>query len=124
MKNRNSIKLINWDEIPSEQVTPKMSRKIIYGNEIMIAKMKFEDGFMVPMHQHHNEQITQVLSGEIRFWLGENESEMIILKAGDVLVIPSNVPHKAQMIGKVEEIDTWSPPRQDWLNGTDSYLKS
>lgn len=124
MKNRNLIKHVNWNEIPTERVTPKMSRKIVYGKEIMIAKMKFEDGFIVPMHQHHNEQITHVLSGEIRFWLGEDESEVIVLKAGDILVIPANVPHKAQMIGKVEEIDTWAPPRQDWLDGTDNYLKS
>ena len=124
MKNRNLIKHVNWNEIPTEQVTPKMSRQIVYGKEIMIAKMKFEDGFIVPKHQHHNEQITHVLSGEIRFWLGEDESEVIVLKAGDILVIPANIPHKAKMIGKVEEIDTWAPPRQDWLDGTDNYLKS
>ncbi|MEN8124863.1 MAG: cupin domain-containing protein [Bacteroidota bacterium] len=117
------VKKVNWDEIPIEQVTPKMERKLVYGDKIMIAKMKFKDGFSVPMHSHENEQITQVISGTIRFWFGENKKETFDLNAGDVAVIPSNVPHEALMIGDVEEIDTWTPIREDWLDGSDDYLK-
>lgn len=117
------VKKINWNEVPTEQVTLKMERKLVYGDKIMIAKMKFKDGFLVPLHSHENEQITQVLSGTIRFWLGEDKKEVYDLIAGDVLVIPGNVPHEALMIGDVEEIDTWSPIRKDWLDGTDTYLK-
>jgi len=117
------VKKINWNDVPTEQVTPKMERKLVYGDKIMIAKMKFLDGFLVPLHSHENEQITQVISGTIRFWLGEDKQEVYDLNAGDVLVIPGNIPHEALMIGDVEEIDTWSPIRKDWLDGTDTYLK-
>jgi len=112
-----------WEEVNSEEVTPMMHRKIISGSHIMMARMSFKDGFLVPMHQHENEQITQVISGTIRFWLGENKEKEIELGPGDMLVIPPNLPHEALMIGDVEEMDTWSPPRQDWLDGTDDYLR-
>lgn len=114
---------INWKDVKNEEVTPSMHRKIIAGEKVMMAKMKFKDGFEVPLHSHHNEQITQVISGTIRFWLGESESEIVDLHPGDVLVIPPHLPHKARMIGDVEEIDIWSPPRQDWIDGTDDYLR-
>ena len=117
------LKKINWDEVPEEQVNPSMKRKMIYGDKIMIAKMKFEDGLMVPLHSHENEQITEVISGKMRFWLGANKEEVMDLHAGESVIIPGNLPHAALMIGKVEEIDTWAPPRQDWINGTDDYLK-
>lgn len=118
------FKKINWDEVETEIVTPKMERKLIFGEKLMIAKMKFKDGFLVPQHQHHHEQITQVTKGTIRFWLGDDKEDMIELHAGDVLVIPSNLKHEALMIGDVEEIDTWTPLREDWLDGTDTYLKN
>ncbi len=117
------IEKINWDNVPEEEVTPKMFRKIVSGDKIMIAKMRFKDGFVVPLHSHENEQITQVLSGKIRFWFGENKEEEMELLPGDTVVIPGNLPHEALMIGDVEEIDTWAPPRADWLDGTDNYLR-
>lgn len=118
------VKKINWEEIPIQEVAPSMHRKIVTGEKIMIARMKFKDGFVVPKHSHHNEQITQVISGTIRFWLGDDLSQIIDLGPGDVLVIPAFHPHKAEMIGQVEAMDTWSPPRQDWIDGTDRYLRS
>ncbi len=117
------INKLNWDEIPTEEVNPSMFRKINSGEKLMIAKMKFRDGFLVPLHHHVHEQVTQVLSGQIRFWFGENKDQEMDLYAGDVVVIPPNLPHEALMIGDVEEIDTWSPPREDWLNKTDDYLR-
>jgi quercetin dioxygenase-like cupin family protein len=100
-----------------------MQRKIVCGEKLMIAKMKFKDGFIVPLHFHVHEQVTQVVSGKMRFWLGENKDQIIDLEPGDVLVIPSNLPHEALMVGEVEEIDTWAPPRQDWLDKSDHYLR-
>jgi quercetin dioxygenase-like cupin family protein len=107
----------------AEEVNPSMFRKIISGEKLMIAKMKFKDGFIVPLHHHHHEQVTQVLKGTIRFWFGANKEQEMDLSPGDVIVIPSNLPHEALMIGDVEEIDTWSPPREDWLSKTDDYLR-
>lgn len=124
MKRLNMTQKINWKEVKNEEVTPSMHRKVIASKNMMLAKMKFKDGFEVPPHSHHNEQITQVISGTIRFWLGEDESEFVDLHSGDVLVIPPNLRHKALMIGDVEEIDIWSPPRQDWIDGTDDYLRN
>ena len=115
---------INWDDVPVEQVNPSMQRRLVYGDKIMIARMKFKDGFVVPLHHHENEQITQVVSGTMRFWFGENKEVVMDLHAGDSVVIPANVPHEALMIGDVEEVDTWSPIREDWLDGTDDYLRS
>lgn len=117
------IKKINWEEVPVENVNPSMTRKIVTGEKLMIARIKFKDGFLVPLHQHFHEQVTQVVSGQMRFWFGENKELMMDLYAGDVVVIPSNLPHEALMIGEVEEIDTWAPPRQDWLDKTDGYLR-
>jgi quercetin dioxygenase-like cupin family protein len=114
---------INWAEVPVEEVNPSMFRKIVWGEKLMIARMKFKDGFVVPLHHHIHEQVTQVVSGKMRFWFGENKEQVMELEAGDVVVIPSNLPHEALMIGEVEEIDTWAPPRQDWLDKTDDYLR-
>jgi quercetin dioxygenase-like cupin family protein len=117
------IEKLNWATVPTEDVNPLMARKIISGEKLMIARMKFKDGFLVPQHSHMHEQITQVLSGTIRFWFGKKKEVMMDLFAGDVVVIPSDLPHEALMMGDVEEIDTWAPPRQDWLDKTDDYLR-
>ena len=114
---------INWSAVPIEEVNPSMKRQIITGEKLMVARMHFKDGFLVPLHQHVHEQVTQVVSGQMRFWFGENKEEVMDLFPGDVVVIPSNLPHEALMIGDVEEIDTWAPPRQDWLDGSDHYLR-
>lgn len=113
----------NWEQVPEEVVTPSMIRKIVTGEKLMIARMKFRDGFIVPLHHHIHEQVSQVLAGQLRYWFGENKEQVMDLFAGDVVVIPSNLPHEALMIGEVEVIDTWSPPRQDWLDKTDDYLR-
>ena len=114
---------ISWKDVPKEEVTPAMTRQMIYGEKIMITRLSFKDGFEVPTHSHENEQITQVFKGTIRFWFGENREEEFDLHAGEVVVIPPNVPHAALMIGDVEASDTFAPPRQDWIDGTDDYLK-
>lgn len=117
------LEKINWEDIPEEQVTPSMTRKMIYGDNIMIAKMTFKDGFLVPLHQHENEQISEVISGTIRFWFGPNKEQEMDLHAGESVVIPGNLPHAALMIGDVVAMDVFSPPRQDWIDGTDDYLR-
>ena len=117
------VNKLNWNSVPAEIVNPSMSRQIISGDKLMIARIKFKDGFVVPLHSHMHEQITQVVSGKMRFWFGENKEHTMELEPGDVVVIPSNLPHEALMIGEVEEVDTWAPPRQDWLDKTDAYLR-
>ena len=114
---------ISWNNIPVEQVNDKMKRQFIHGEKVMIAKMEFEDGFTVPWHSHDNEQITEVLEGTLRFWFDDNEQDSIDILPGESIVIPGNRRHKALMRGKVREIDTFAPPRQDWIDGSDAYLR-
>ena len=117
------VSKLNWDAVPAETVNPSMSRQIVSGDKLMIARIRFKNGFIVPLHSHVHEQVTQVISGKMRFWFGENKEQTMELGPGDVVVIPSNLPHEALMIGEVEEVDTWAPPRQDWLDKTDAYLR-
>lgn len=113
----------NWNNIPVDQVNDKMKRQLIYGEKIMVAKLEFVDGFTVPWHSHENEQVTEVIEGVLRFWFDDNEEETIDLMAGDSIIIPGHRRHKALTIGKVVETDTFSPPRQDWIDGSDAYLR-
>ena len=112
-----------WKNVKVEQVNEKMKRQFIHGEKIMIARMEFEDGFTVPWHSHDNEQITEVQEGILRFWFDDNEAEHIDILPGEVIIIPGDRRHKALMIGKVVETDTFAPPRQDWIDGSDAYLR-
>ena len=121
--NTDGLTTINWDEIPLETVNPSMKRRIVTGEKMTVARIYFEDGFVVPMHSHENEQITQVIRGRMHFVFGEDRSREMDLGPGDVVVIPAHLPHEATMIGEVEEMDMWSPRREDWLDGSDDYLR-
>ena len=124
MNYLSGLQSINWQDVELETVNPKMKRRIVTGERMTIARIYFTDGFLVPQHHHENEQITQVVSGTMHFRFGENRGEVIDVGPGDVVVIPSNVPHEALCIGDVEEIDMWAPRREDWLNRTDDYLRN
>ncbi len=121
--SEHNIQSINWDAIELETVNPHMRRRIVTGERMTVARIYFNDGFLVPLHSHENEQITQVISGLLRFTFGDEHGETIDVGPGDVVVIPPHVPHQALCIGEVEEMDMWSPRREDWLNKTDDYLR-
>jgi quercetin dioxygenase-like cupin family protein len=123
MSEQDSVELLDWDQIPMETVNPMMQRQIITGELMTVAKIYFKDGFLVPMHSHHNEQITQVISGLLRFRIGEDGEQTIDVGPGQTIVIPANVPHEALVVGDVVEMDMWAPRRDDWLNQTDDYLR-
>jgi quercetin dioxygenase-like cupin family protein len=89
----------------------------------MLAHVYLKRGCLVPRHSHENEQITYILEGALRFWLGADEREECVVRAGEVLTIPSNLPHKALALEDTLDVDVFSPPRQDWLDGTDAYLR-
>lgn len=108
--------------MPREKVTDQISRRLVTGEKMMLAHVYLEKGAVVPKHQHHNEQITYVLEGWLRFWVGDDQREIIDIRAGEVLTIPSNVWHKAEAMEKTLDVDVFSPPREDWLNHTDSYF--
>lgn len=114
---------LDWEKVPLETVNPSMQRRIVTGELMTVARIWFKDGFVVPMHEHHNEQITQVVSGVMRFRLGEDGDRTIDVHPGEVLVIPAHLPHEARCIGDVEEMDMWAPRRDDWLDKSDDYLR-
>ena len=119
--NRN-VRHFRWDEMPKEVVTESISRKLITGDDMMLAHVYLDKGAIVPKHSHHNEQLTYILEGALHFWIGEDGTEEIVVSAGEVLHIPSNVPHRAEALEDTLDVDIFSPPREDWLNGTDSYF--
>ncbi len=120
----NTASVLPWDDVPLETVNPMMTRRVITGELMTVARIYFKDGFLVPRHSHHNEQITQVISGTMRFRFGENGEQEVEVKAGGVVVIPAHLPHEALCVGDVEEMDMWAPRRDDWLDGSDDYLRS
>jgi quercetin dioxygenase-like cupin family protein len=111
-----------WDDTTRERVTDAIDRKLITGDGIMLAQVFLKKGAIVPKHQHHNEQFTYIVEGALKFWLGEDQKEEVIVSAGEVLHIPSNVWHQAEAIEDTLDMDIFNPPREDWLNHTDSYF--
>lgn len=112
-----------WKEMSAEPLKGGMSRKLITSERMMIAHVYFKKGDDVPQHSHDNEQLTYILEGALRFWLGPNGSQEITVRAGEVLVIPSNVLHRALALEDTLDVDVFCPPREDWLAGTDAYLR-
>ena len=111
-----------WDDVERERVTDLLDRKLITGDNMMMAHVFLKKGCIVPRHQHHNEQFTYIIDGALRFWIGEDEAKEVIVRSGEVLHIPSNVWHKAEALEDTLDMDVFSPPREDWLNHTDTYF--
>ena len=122
MPTQSPVHHFRWDDMPKEQVTDQISRRIITGDRMMLAHVYLDKGSIVPKHAHENEQLTYILDGALRFRIGEDQLEEVIVRAGEVLVIPSNVPHSAEALEDTLDVDVFCPPRQDWLNHTDSYF--
>ena len=122
MNNETTVRLFRVDDVPLEKVTDQIDRRLITGDRIMLAHVYLRKGSIVLTHSHENEQITYILEGALRFWIGEDEAEEVVVRAGEVLHIPSNVVHKAQALEETLDVDVFSPPRQDWLDGTDTYF--
>jgi quercetin dioxygenase-like cupin family protein len=112
-----------WAELPKERLTESLERRLITGERIMLAHVYLKKGAVVPRHAHENEQFTYILEGALRFWLGADEREIVDVRAGEVLCIPAHVPHKAEALEDTLDVDVFSPPRQDWLDKTDDYLR-
>lgn len=112
-----------WDDLKAEPLRGGMSRRLITGERLMIAHVYFTKGDEVPQHAHHNEQVTYILQGALQFWLGAAGEREVTVRAGEVLVIPPNLPHRAVALEDTLDVDVFDPPRQDWLDGTDAYIR-
>jgi quercetin dioxygenase-like cupin family protein len=110
----------SWNTLPLEDINPLFQRHMVVGQQIMLARVLLKKGCIVPEHSHHNEQLTYILEGALKFWIDGKE---IIVNAGETLCIPSNMPHKAEAIADTVDLDVFTPPRADWINKTDQYLR-
>ncbi len=122
------VKKLAWETTPLETLSPLISRRLITTDRTMLAHVLLAKGAIVPAHDHHNEQFTYILSGCLRFWIGEHADapgdEYIDVHAGEVLVIPSHVRHRAEALEDTLDMDIFNPPRADWLDGSDAYLRA
>ena len=119
-KNISNLQYIRLKDLPVEQVNPLLDRQLVTGQRSMLARIILRKGCLVPLHSHDNEQITYVLEGALKFQIQGRE---IVVAAGEVLVIPSQVPHSAEALEDTVDLDIFCPPREDWLQKTDSYLR-
>jgi quercetin dioxygenase-like cupin family protein len=123
MGAKSEVSFYRWDSMKKERVSDMLERRLITGDRMMLAHVYLKKGCIVPKHSHENEQLTYILEGVLKFWIGDDQKEEILVRAGEVLHIPSNVPHKAEALEDTLDVDVFSPPRQDWLDKTDSYLR-
>lgn len=123
VNDAGKAKWYRWDKMPKERVSDTLERRLVTGERMMIAHVYLTKGAIVPKHSHDNEQLTYILEGALRFWLGESGERELVVAAGEILYIPSNLPHKAEALEDTLDLDVFSPPRQDWLNQTDAYLR-
>ena len=119
---QTDVRHFRWTDIPEERVTDVISRKLITGDGMMLAHVYLKKDALVPQHSHHNEQLTYIISGALHFYIGADRAREVIVRAGEVLHIPSNVVHEARALEDTLDVDIFDPPRQDWLDGTDSYF--
>ena len=114
------MKLYDWESAPLETLSDVLSRKVISGEKAMVAQVFFKKGAVVPEHSHESEQITYILDGALKF---EIEGKVVIVHKGEVLHIPSNVPHRAVAMEDTLDLDIFSPIRTDWVKKDDAYLR-
>jgi unsaturated pyranuronate lyase len=115
------LKHISWNSVPIEELNPLLGRHFIVGEKVMIARVLLKKGSVVPRHSHHNEQLTYILEGALKFLIDDKE---IVVRAGEVLCIPPNMPHEAEALEDTVDLDIFNPPREDWIEKRDEYLRS
>jgi quercetin dioxygenase-like cupin family protein len=121
LSQQNDLQYTSFEKIPLEHLNPLIDRQFIYGDRAMLARVLLRKGAIVPEHSHENEQITYILEGALRFTMGNGQ--VITVRAGEVLIIPSHMPHKAEALEDTVDLDIFTPPRADWIAGTDAYLR-
>ena len=114
------LQYIPWKTVELETLNPLMQRQFVVGQNIMVARVLMKKGCVVPEHSHMNEQVTYILEGALKFWIDGKE---IVVGAGEVLTIPPNMPHRAEAVEDTVDLDVFSPPRADWMNRDDQYLR-
>ena len=117
------VEYTSFQKIPVEHLNPLIERQYVHGEQSMLARLLLRKGAIVPQHSHPNEQITYILEGALRFTLGGSDGRVITVGAGEVLVIPAHLPHAAEALEDTIDLDVFAPPREDWISGSDAYLR-
>src|SRR5882724_2141910 len=117
---KSEVRHVAWHSLEMEEVNPLFHRHFLSGENVMLARIMLKKGSIVPLHQHHNEQVSFVLDGALKFTFADKE---IVVNSGEVLVIPPNVPHKVEAMVDTLDFDIFSPPRTDWISKSDQYLR-
>ena len=119
-RRKPELRHIAWNAIPVEELNPVLGRQLVVGQNIMLARVLLKKGCVVPEHSHPNEQLTHIAEGALKFWI---DGRVIVVNAGECLTIPPNMPHKAEALEDTVDYDVFTPPRADWMNKTDVYLR-
>ncbi|MCU1284961.1 MAG: Pectin degradation protein KdgF [Acidobacteriales bacterium] len=114
------IQHLDWTSIPTETLNPQIERQFVSTEHVTVARFVLKKGVVVPTHHHPNEQIAFVVSGALKFTVDGRE---ILVRTGEVLCIPPNVPHSAEAVEDTVDVDVFTPPRADWLAKDDAYLR-
>lgn len=120
MAESNGLRHTRWDELGLEDLNPLIQRHFVVGEQVMLARILLKKGAVVPEHSHMNEQVTWVQEGALEFTI---QGKKLVVKAGEVLCIPPHLPHAATALEDTVDIDVFTPPRADWINKTDAYLR-
>lgn len=115
---------LRWDDVALEPMRGDITRKFVTSDKLMLAQITLKAGDSVPAHRHHNEQITYVISGAMDFLFGDAQDEAVTVRAGEVVVIPGELLHSVTISEDTFELDIFSPPRADWISGSDAYLRT
>ena len=116
----STLEKSSWKTLGIEQLNDKLSRQMISGENATISQLLLKKGAVVPRHSHMNEQYSWIISGTLKFVFDDRE---ILVGAGDILVIPPNVPHSAVAVEDTVDVDIFAPRREDWIRKEDSYLR-
>src|SRR5581483_8028058 len=106
------MKLYRWSDIPEEQLNASTRRRYITADRVTIGRFELKAGGVVPSHAHENEQVTTVVSGALRFRFADGE---VVVRAGEVLQIPSWAEHGVDILDDTVAIDVFCPVRSDWI---------
>ncbi len=110
-----------WKDIEPEQMNPLVTRQYVVGSNTMLARIVLGKGAHVPEHRHRHEQISHVVEGALDFLM---EGNRITVRAGEILCIPPHMPHEVWALEDSVALDIFNPPREDWIQGDDAYLRA
>jgi len=112
----------SFEKVEHEKLNAHISRQMMSGEDATLARIYIAKGGIVPRHSHRSEQFSLILSGALKFFFDDGETA--IVHAGEIILIPAHVPHKAEALEDTVDIDFFAPRREDWINKTDAYLRT